>query len=48
MDDYLSKPVTSEVLRLKLDQWIKPAARPEDAPPPVGEILWPVHPTCAR
>jgi CheY-like chemotaxis protein len=24
MDDYLSKPVKSDVLRLKLEQWTKP------------------------
>ncbi len=28
MDDYLSKPVKSDVLRLKLEQWIKPTGEP--------------------
>jgi hypothetical protein len=26
MDDYISKPVTAEILRVKLEQWTKPSA----------------------
>ena len=39
MDDYLSKPVRSEALRLKLERWIRPVGSSHEPAPERGSVL---------